>query len=54
MHTVIVTGASRGLGEAVVGLAPRIAPLGSMQAPPLHWNHDGIGTLRPLVGSPGP
>lgn len=24
---------------------------GDLQAPPMHWNHDGIGTLRPLLPS---
>ena len=43
-------GFGRGLDAAAARLAPRSAPLGSMQTPPLHWNHDGIGTLRPLLG----
>ncbi|MDH3685769.1 MAG: hypothetical protein OEP95_06055 [Myxococcales bacterium] len=29
--------------------ASRICPLGQMQAPPLTWRQDGIGTLEPLV-----
>lgn len=41
-----------GLGPAAAGLAPRSASLGTMQCPPLCWNHDGIGTLRPLLGLP--
>ena len=43
-----------GLEAMAPGLAPRSAPLGLMQTPPLHWNHDGIGTLRPLLGVPRP
>ena len=31
--------------------ASRICPLGQMQAPPLAWRQDGIGTLEPLVQS---
>ena len=45
-------GFAPGIEGIVAGLAPRSAPLGSMQTPPLHWNHDGIGTLRPLLGLP--
>lgn len=29
--------------------ASRICPLGQMQAPPLSWQQDGIGILKPLV-----
>jgi hypothetical protein len=29
--------------------ASRLCPLGRMQLPPLDWNHDGQGPLRPLV-----
>jgi hypothetical protein len=42
-----------GLGRlsslAVEAGASRLCPLGRMQLPPLDWNHDGQGPLRPLV-----
>lgn len=38
-----------GLDDVTSALAPRNAALGTMQAPPLDWNHDGIGTLSPLL-----
>jgi hypothetical protein len=34
---------------AVEAGASRLCPLGRMQLPPLDWNHDGQGPLRPLV-----
>jgi hypothetical protein len=38
------------LAPALAGLgASRICPLGSMQAPPLAWCHDGRGVLAPLA-----
>jgi hypothetical protein len=42
-------GSCPGLADAAASFAPRSAPLGTMQAPVLAWNHDGIGTLRPLM-----
>jgi len=36
--------------EAVSGLGiSRICPVGQMQKPPLHWHHDGMQVLAPLV-----
>ena len=41
------------LGERLrARLGVRVAAPGACQTPPLHWNHDGIGTLRPLLGLP--
>jgi acyl-CoA reductase-like NAD-dependent aldehyde dehydrogenase len=38
------------LAPALAGLgASRLCPLGSMQAPPLDWCHDGQGVLLPLA-----
>jgi len=40
---------SRLASLAVAAGASRLCPLGRMQLPPLDWNHDGQGPLRPLV-----
>ena len=40
---------SRLAAFAVAAGASRLCPLGRMQLPPLDWNHDGQGPLRPLV-----
>lgn len=40
---------SRIAALAVDAGASRLCPLGRMQLPPLDWNHDGQGPLRPLV-----
>ena len=38
------------LASALAALgASRICPLGTMQAPPLAWCHDGRGVLAPLA-----
>lgn len=42
-------GFAPGFEEMTARLAPRRARLGTMQTPGLDWNHDGIGTLRPLL-----
>ena len=47
LSTVGHVGLEDGLLGALPG--PRKVALGTMQTPPLSWNHDGIGTLRPLV-----
>lgn len=42
-------GAPEPLHPALSGFGFRRVRPGQMQAPPLDWNHDGIGTLRPLL-----
>jgi hypothetical protein len=41
-------GAELARGAAAIG-ASRVCPLGSLQAPPLGWCHDGQGVLLPLA-----
>ena len=48
-HAGFGGGASRLSTLAVEAGASRLCPLGRMQLPPLDWNHDGQGPLRPLV-----
>jgi len=48
-HAGFGSGLRRLATLAVEAGASRLCPLGRMQLPPLDWNHDGQGPLRPLV-----
>lgn len=48
-HAGFGSGLARLATLAVEAGASRLCPLGRMQLPPLDWNHDGQGPLRPLV-----
>ncbi|MEX2205766.1 MAG: acyl-CoA reductase [Myxococcota bacterium] len=48
-HVGFGSGLARLGAIAVEAGASRLCPLGRMQLPPLDWNHDGQGPLRPLV-----
>jgi len=48
-HAGFGGGSARLSALAVAAGASRLCPLGRMQLPPLDWNHDGQGPLRPLV-----
>ena len=47
LSTLAIHAQDAGIATA---MGVRITAPGTCQAPPLHWNHDGIGTLRPLLG----